>query len=858
MAILPRYQRAGIRAAQPGQVDFANFREGARLGQTISQQVDRMSDFVYKEQQLQAQQRGREIVGEMGAQPVLETLKGAGGPTTIGEREAYSVANRVAAAEIETEARTEINRIVTEGQNAGKSYSSIKTELADVVDGFPAALSNLDPETAGLLRNQLQNVANQADIRYNSWASARAVKASQGRALVGIAERQQEALRIAASTQDPTARAAAVSNAIADIATYMRGLQFDEGAISRMILTTREQAATDGTIAAFQRLGTLEDQQAYLTELMANPPAELGVEKTRTLARSLNAEVNNKISVLNGETRDISSDIKDLTTILTEGGDPNPEAILAIESRISQLPGPMQSEVSQELAQFKTVQGYTEAFRKMSPAMLQTSINDMRSGIDGLGGEGIDTMTETRVMQSAEGLLTTMNTEIQKDPISWATRVGHIKFNPLDLTTDQTASTSIKERIASARTAQAILGGPLRFLTNEEASALSTQMTEGNRITRMQILGGITRHFGTHSTDVLAELAGVNPELAHVGGLVNMGAMQTANTALAGFDLIKDGSKAPGTTTDNARGIYIGLVGQGLQFQAGARASGFKVAEAIYTKMAFDAGTAEFDEKMWESAVQIAFGFDQRTGKGGFDEVRDRQVLLPAQLNADQFETMLEDFTLDGLKRNTGLENIDAGVLENIKDNDRVFPVLLDEGRYYLMTDVNGVPRHFTDTDGNPIIVDALKYYGLRGFEDSPEPQIDLGGIRQRIPRKTLDGSQERGETGLESVAAENPIVSQENTQILAPSGSPYIELWKDKGLAEVKRIAREAASDRFDAAGIPARQQRELRAQLDRLIETIPWGEAEQHLVDAYLEYAQTPGSALSYIEFVAAGMGE
>ena len=851
MAILPRYQRVGVRAAQPGQVDFANFREGARLGQTISQQVDRMSDFVYKEQQLQAQQRGREIVGEMGAQPVLEALKGAGGPTTIGEREAYSVANRVAAAEIETDARKEINRIVTEGQNAGRSYSSIKAELADVVDGFPAALANLDPETAGLLRNQLQDVASQADIRYNSWASARAVQASQGRALIGIAERQQEVFRIASSAQDPAARAAAVSQGIADIATYMRGLQFDEGTISRMILTTREQAATDGTISAFQRLGTLEEQQAYITELMANPPPELGVEKTRTLARSLNTEVNNTISVLNGATRDISSDIKDLTTILTEGGDPNPEAVLAIESRIAQLPGPMQVEVSQELAQFKTIQGYTEAFRKMSPAMLQTSINDMRSGIDGLGGEGIDTMTETRVMQSAEGLLTTMNTEIQRDPISWATRVGHIKFNPLDLTTDETASASIKERITSARTAQAILGGPLRFLTNEEASALSAQMAEGNRITRMQILGGITRHFGTHSTDVLGELADVNPELAHVGGLVNMGAMQTANTALAGFDLIKDGSKAPGTMTDTARYSYIKTVGQGLQFQSEARSTGFSVAEAIYTKMAFDKGITSFNPIMWQNAIQLAFGFDQRTGKGGFDEIRDRQVLLPAQLNADQFTTMLEDFTLDGLKRNTGLENIDAGVLENIKDNDRVFPVLLDEGRYYLMTDVNGVPRHFTDKDGNPIIVDALKYYGLRGFEDAPQPQISAAPEAMTPPAEPKDV----GETGLESVASLNPVVSQANTQILAPSGSPYIELWKDKGLAEVKRVASETAAERYDASGIPARRRRELEGQLERLIDTIPLGKAEQHLVDAYLEYAMTPGSTLSYEDFLAAG---
>jgi hypothetical protein len=855
MAILPRYQRVGARSAQPQQVDFANFREGARLGQTISQQVDRMSDFVFKEQQLQAQQRGREIVGEMGAQPVLERLSQAGGPTTIGEREAYSVANRVAAAEIETDARQEINRIVTEGQSAGRSLSQIQAQLADVTDGFPASLANLDPETAGLLRNQLTNVANQAQIRYSSWASSRANREMQGRALVGISERQAEVFRRAASTQDPAERAAAIDQGIADIAGYMRGLQFGEAQISRMILTTREQAATDGTIAAFQRLGSLEEQQAFLTNLMEEPPLELGMEKTRTLVRSLNAEVNNRISVYNGAVRDISSDIKDLTTILTEGGDPNPETVLAIEGRIAELPPAMQGQARMELAQFQTVQSYTEAFRKMSPAMLQASINDLRSGVDGIGGEGVDTITETRVMQSAEGLLTTMNTEIERDPISWASRVGHIQFNAIDLTNDETASATIAQRIDSARTAQAILGSPLRFLTNEEALALTSQMQQGDRISRMQILGGITRHFGTHSTDVLAELSNVNPELAHVGGLVNMGAMQTANTALAGFDLIRDGNKAPGTTTAVARGAYINVVGQGLQFQGQARGTGFKVAEAIYTKMAFDAGLAEFDEGMWTEAVNVAFGYDQRTGTGGFDEIRDRQVLLPPRLNADQIETMLETITLEGLQRNTGLDTIDPEVVAQINENDRIFPVLVDEGRYYLMTEVNGIPRHFTDTDGNPLIVDAMRFYGMRGIEDMPQPQIQAAPEVMTTPAVNV----EVGQTGMEQITPfDDPATGRANTHIMSPPGSSYMDLFRNDGLGAVKRVATETARDRFEASGIPARQQRELAAQLERLIETIPFADADQAMVDAYLEYITTPGASLSYDDFLRSGMGE
>ena len=49
MAILPRYQRIGLQTRQPQQLDFAATREQARLGQTISQQVDRMADFAFRE-----------------------------------------------------------------------------------------------------------------------------------------------------------------------------------------------------------------------------------------------------------------------------------------------------------------------------------------------------------------------------------------------------------------------------------------------------------------------------------------------------------------------------------------------------------------------------------------------------------------------------------------------------------------------------------------------------------------------------------------------------------------------------------------------------------------------------------------
>jgi hypothetical protein len=45
MALLPRYQRTGVTAAQPRQLDFANLRESVRQSEVISSLLDQMADI---------------------------------------------------------------------------------------------------------------------------------------------------------------------------------------------------------------------------------------------------------------------------------------------------------------------------------------------------------------------------------------------------------------------------------------------------------------------------------------------------------------------------------------------------------------------------------------------------------------------------------------------------------------------------------------------------------------------------------------------------------------------------------------------------------------------------------------------
>ena len=161
----------------------------------------------------------------------------------------------------------------------------------------------------------------------------------------------------------------------------------------------------------------------------------------------------------------------------------------------------------------------------------------------------------------------------------------------------------------------------------------------------MTVLGTLSKHFQKDAPDVLAQIAVKQPELAHIGGLVTLGLMDTANQALEGMDLIKQGNQPVESTPTNTQGTFINSVGSAFTYQPAARATAFETAKAIYTSMAFDMGIDRFDDNLWETAIDLAVGKNPNTGKGGIQEVRDMPVIAPPELSGEDLENMLEMFT---------------------------------------------------------------------------------------------------------------------------------------------------------------------------------------------------------------------
>jgi len=295
MARRPRYQKVGVGLDAPARTDFAGLRETARAAQNISAQIDRMSQFVYKEQARAAEQRGQQMVADIGAQPTLQKISAAGGPSNIEQRAAYSTANRIAAAEIETQAQLDIDKIIADAEVNELPFSQVQAQLKDITDGYPAALSDLDAQTAGILRQQLQRTSQKAETSYSIFYNKVQIKAAQGRALQGIDVRRRNVYKTAAGQVydefgdvDVSARDALVDMELQSLGQYMRDLQFDEDDISKILIETKNQSFTESTLFDFRQLNSLDEKRAFIEEQRERLPGIIGEEDARTLMNRAN------------------------------------------------------------------------------------------------------------------------------------------------------------------------------------------------------------------------------------------------------------------------------------------------------------------------------------------------------------------------------------------------------------------------------------------------------------------------------------------------------------------------------------------------------------------------------------------
>ena len=308
MAILPRYQRTGITTRQPGNIDFADVREQAKLSQTLSQQLDRMSDFAFKKSAEMAVERGQERVREEGAIPTLQSIEQKGGPRGIAERAAVDAANRIAVVEIETLATQDMQTLTLEADKTNMSMPVYQEKMRDINDGYRASLEVVDPVAAGVLGARLQGSSSSYENRYSEVVFKKAKIAWAKTVNTTVTTNAQ--LMLDSATQ-PGATEESINAAGKKLYETQITLGVGGEKARKVVDDILKAAIRENRVYLFKEAAGINEKKALIKQYGEKPLPNTSYETNLNFVNSLQGKLNTEINKARGEfTNDFNATLK--------------------------------------------------------------------------------------------------------------------------------------------------------------------------------------------------------------------------------------------------------------------------------------------------------------------------------------------------------------------------------------------------------------------------------------------------------------------------------------------------------------------------------------------------------------------
>lgn len=803
MGRIPRYQRLGVRARQPQSIDYAGFRGQAQTSQAISKAFDQMSGFLYKSAEREAVQTGLERVRAEGAQPILEELQAQGGPRGLQQRTAYEAANRVAVAEIRTEAELEITKILDQGQANKQSYSAIQAKLKDVSDGFPAALSNIDPVSAGLLRTQLQEATGKAELRYSKWWTgeiAKQQKIKQNNVAANEAE------FILGNAVVPGYTTQAIDDDIAKGEQTLIDLGVKPELVEAWSDDIKEKAYKENFLFDFYQK-PIAEQRDLMESVLEGETTLPGMDyekSVRFVNGLLRPEYNRNLSALKSQSDFVVNKVDDLEDILESGGRVSQDVMASLRDKandVAEFDGGAALGASNQLQESEL---FFSQLRGASLSEVEAMVVDLQDGADGV----MDTAIEVKRYEQASKFLTNMRTQLAQDPMGYAERVGFIERRQSIVALDDGGNLTIdegalEERAASALRVQNYYQLPnQKLLFADEARQLGAILDRAEGNAKLEILGTLSQ-FNQASGQVLTDLADYNPNMAMVGALVNEGATEAAALAVAGMDRLKAGEKPIEFTDTNTVPVFQDTFGRAITTPKQAQAIK-GVAKAIYAELAANQGIDQFNGDLYEQALQMATGQRVINGEtyGGIQDVRGVPTFIHSKQQAGSYERILENITPQVIENVLG-QNLDSALAAQINENEN-YKVRNIGGDKYVIEYGELGDAVVMDTDGDPII--------FKG-QDLIDAMVPVPGIMEmpRQPRtgETITG-QKRGDEFVEILEDEPPTgMFRGAEEAIAPSVPTEQMRTVEPGQTFRKRgrLSEQSIRKQIEEAGLPPSQ---------------------------------------------------
>jgi hypothetical protein len=449
---------------------------------------------------------------------------------------------------------------------------------------------------------------------------------------------------------------------------------------------------------------TLKVAEAYLTA------AEAGVEKAQTTRK---AEFKPIVD-------NLANEIADFQKIVDSGRAVESGDIAKLIEAVSNVPEDLRQDLAEDVMALNITSATAEAVGNMTPAEAAGYIRSLGAGIEGIGDAGLDTPVEIETYDLAKKMLSGMEAELKKDPLSYAMRVGLtdangnvIEITPIDFTNPDATIETMKKRINDATIVSSKYSTPVTYFTPQERSMLTEVLETGDRSDRLWWLGSIVDGGGQAAPDMLAEISNTAPEFAGIGALVVNERMDSANLALRGMDAIKGGFKPIEFTPSKTDIPFNAKTTEALRYQPNAIGITRQVASAIYAHTARN--EEAFNEDLWNDAIDLALGADG-AGNGGIQEVRGVNTFVPPSLSADDIEAALKAMTPESIAFASGGQVISKEYAEDISGRgmfvrDNNYKVVSYGGNNFILAygDPSIGNPIYVFADGVPLILDMQK-----------------------------------------------------------------------------------------------------------------------------------------------------
>ncbi len=320
--VMPIYQKAGIQSASIPQMTTVGIQEAGRTSQVLSQQLDRLSNFAFRQAEVEAKVTGREY-GALNA-PSAQQLEDAiargedpakqvpGDKTTVFGQTAREAALSSLTTSMEIEARKSVIDIQTAYEKGEITLDDMGTRLQLLASSQSEILRSIDPLAAQQFSASIglsSNSAYLAAAKQEAVAAKKDLEISYRAGVDNVIRSAETMVRAGPQVNEETKEVVTVDQMIeasrAMILEY--AMQIDDPSFAKQAIADLDKAVSDAKIGVVMDEAMLkpgvalnilkggtekfEDKEVQATfDILTN-------QERRTLFGELNAALSNKFSL---------------------------------------------------------------------------------------------------------------------------------------------------------------------------------------------------------------------------------------------------------------------------------------------------------------------------------------------------------------------------------------------------------------------------------------------------------------------------------------------------------------------------------------------------------------------------------